>query len=406
MVASSESNSVTSFASRDRPRVQGSTFATSQRPLRQCTSLESFDLHSQALRGKSILSPRRLHRADHSNQQYSILALTDTSGAVVERVAYTANGYPTTMNGVGVISSSSATANRILFTGREWDKQLDLYHFRARWVSSVSGCFLRRDPIGYFDSTNVNQFALFNTLQYLDPSGLLNCSSQNHHWFPQAPSLRPQIEARCAAINFNVDFFTTPLQRCSDPDKRCNAHGWLHGYNTPGVPRRAPDWNEEVRLNLVNTRTCCEFLIGMAYSINNARFESLQNFNIPGCVQNSCETRTSNPPSTYPETHWPLTDNMLDRIVEACRAGRQPNPMPNYRDVIDTSVGIQQDYTIEEFFVLPTLRFPWRSLPRIKFPSLKMPSTSKTPPVKYPVELPPRRLPGSTSEPNPIDIAS
>ncbi len=174
MVALNDSNSVPRFPSRAHPRVQGSIFATKHRTVHQEPSLTRSYSHSQALQGKSTSSPRRLHRADHSNQQYSILALTDTSGAVVERVAYQAYGQPTFTNAAGTTLSASAKATRYSYTGREWDASLELHHFRARWMSGVGGRFLGRDPIGYIGGIDVYEFVGSQPVNWTDSLGLLS----------------------------------------------------------------------------------------------------------------------------------------------------------------------------------------------------------------------------------------
>ncbi|XZE19786.1 hypothetical protein SH449x_005114 [Pirellulaceae bacterium SH449] len=48
----------------------------------------------------------------HRNQQYSITAMTTSSGAVAERYAYTAYGQPTILNASGTVLTSSAVGNR------------------------------------------------------------------------------------------------------------------------------------------------------------------------------------------------------------------------------------------------------------------------------------------------------
>ncbi|AMV32618.1 tRNA nuclease WapA precursor [Pirellula sp. SH-Sr6A] len=108
----------------------------------------------------------------HRNQQYSITAITTSSGSVAERYAYTAYGQPTILDGSGSVLSSSAINNRYTYTGREWDQSLGLYHFRARWMSGLAGRFMGRDPIGYFGSP----FGLYRQFQgyalvVLDPHG-------------------------------------------------------------------------------------------------------------------------------------------------------------------------------------------------------------------------------------------
>jgi RHS repeat-associated protein len=91
----------------------------------------------------------------HRNQQFSITAVTTSSGSVAERYAYTAYGQPTILDGSGSVLSSSAINNRYTYTGREWDATLGLYHFRARWMSGLAGRFMGRDPIGYADGYNI-----------------------------------------------------------------------------------------------------------------------------------------------------------------------------------------------------------------------------------------------------------
>jgi RHS repeat-associated protein len=108
----------------------------------------------------AIASPHELHgdswpssstgtRSFCCNQQYSITAMTTSTGAVAERYAYTAYGEPTILDASASVLSSSAINNRYSYTGREWDATLGLHHFRARWMSPSAGRFLRRDPIGY-----------------------------------------------------------------------------------------------------------------------------------------------------------------------------------------------------------------------------------------------------------------
>ena len=106
----------------------------------------------------------------HRNQQYSITAMTTSTGAVAERYAYTAYGQPTILNASGTVLTSSAVGNRYMYTGREWDETLGLHHFRARWMSPLAGRFLGRDPIGYEDGGNL-YCAVFSMRKSLDPTG-------------------------------------------------------------------------------------------------------------------------------------------------------------------------------------------------------------------------------------------
>jgi RHS repeat-associated protein len=109
----------------------------------------------------------------HRNQQYSITALTDASGTIVERYAYTAYGTPTITDASGTPRTTTAIGNRYTYTGREWDETLALYHYRARMYDAVGGRFVSRDPIGYTSKeTNVYRFIGGMPLKYVDPLGL------------------------------------------------------------------------------------------------------------------------------------------------------------------------------------------------------------------------------------------
>jgi RHS repeat-associated protein len=106
----------------------------------------------------------------HRNQQYSVIALTNGSGTITQRYAYSAYGTPTITDASGTELTSSADNNRYTYTGREWDSELNLYHYRARMYDSDAGRFCSRDPMRFVDGYNLyeNQMRLTNS----DPFGL------------------------------------------------------------------------------------------------------------------------------------------------------------------------------------------------------------------------------------------
>ncbi len=106
----------------------------------------------------------------HRNQQYSIVACTDSTGAATERYAYSAYGLPTITDGSGTVRTSSAIGNRYTYTGREWDGVLGLYHYRARMYEATVGRFCSRDPIGYVDGFSL--YRSFFAPSSVDPFGL------------------------------------------------------------------------------------------------------------------------------------------------------------------------------------------------------------------------------------------
>lgn len=106
------------------------------------------------------------------NRQGSIIALTDSGGTVKESYTYSAYGTPTLFDNLGQPLAESALANPYGYTGRRYDAESALYHYRNRMYSPALGRFLTRDPAGYIDGLNLYQYVLGNPLAYIDPWGL------------------------------------------------------------------------------------------------------------------------------------------------------------------------------------------------------------------------------------------
>jgi RHS repeat-associated protein len=107
-----------------------------------------------------------------SNHQYSVTAVTTSTGAIAERYAYSAYGQPTVLDASASVLSNSAINNRYTYTGREWDATLGLHHFRARWMHPIAGRFLVRDPIGLWDYQNLYCYVRNSPWTLIDPIGL------------------------------------------------------------------------------------------------------------------------------------------------------------------------------------------------------------------------------------------
>ena len=126
------------------------------------------------------------------NHQYSITAVTTSTGSIAECYAYSAYGQPTILDASASVLSSSAINNRYTYTGREWDATLALHHFRARWINALTGRFTSRDPIGYVDGQNLFEFLAATPLNELDPSGNLIASPGTLR--PQRPRHLPGVK--------------------------------------------------------------------------------------------------------------------------------------------------------------------------------------------------------------------
>ena len=106
----------------------------------------------------------------HRNRQYSISALTNSTGSVVERYSYTAYGKTTIHDSTATNTlSNSPTANPFAYTARYHHSELSLHYFRARWYDPELGRFISRDPLGFVDGMSLYR-GYFAPLNF-DPFG-------------------------------------------------------------------------------------------------------------------------------------------------------------------------------------------------------------------------------------------
>jgi RHS repeat-associated protein len=95
----------------------------------------------------------------------SVVALTNSNGATVERYTYDAYGIPTFQDAAGAAKSvtESDYDNPYLFNARRYEPWLrPLYDFRHRAYDAGFGRFIQRDPIGMWgDSRNAGNAVAF-----------------------------------------------------------------------------------------------------------------------------------------------------------------------------------------------------------------------------------------------------
>lgn len=71
----------------------------------------------------------------------------------------------------GDVILSSNVNNSFTYTGRRYDSESGMYHYRNRMYSAELGRFLQRDPKGYVDGMNLYAYVMNNPLKYLDAMG-------------------------------------------------------------------------------------------------------------------------------------------------------------------------------------------------------------------------------------------
>jgi RHS repeat-associated protein len=93
----------------------------------------------------------------------SVIALSNSTGRPTESYAYDTYGQANTTSTLG---------NPYLFTGRQFDPETGLYHYRARFCSPVVGRFLQPDPLAYLDGLNLYAYCFNDPVNWIDPFGL------------------------------------------------------------------------------------------------------------------------------------------------------------------------------------------------------------------------------------------
>jgi RHS repeat-associated protein len=125
------------------------------------------------------------------DRQYSVTAITDNAGAIIETYEYSAYGIMTIKDSTGEVLTESGVSNTYGYTGRRWDSESGLWYYRNRMYSATLGRFMQRDPAGYVDGYNLYAYVMNNPLVFLDPEGLTardtfsidNISSSEKKWY-------------------------------------------------------------------------------------------------------------------------------------------------------------------------------------------------------------------------------
>lgn len=127
-----------------------------------------------------------------ADNQGTVRDLVNSSGVVQNHLTFDAFGK--------IMTETNATVDHLYaYTGREWDADVELYYYRARWYDPAVGRFIAEDPIGFSGGdANLSRYLANNPANFTDPSGLAGILGQGEQ--VDFERTRRALAARNAAL--------------------------------------------------------------------------------------------------------------------------------------------------------------------------------------------------------------
>ncbi len=159
---------------------------------------------------------------------YSVAALTDEDGTIVEAATYDTYGKVTVYDDSAQPVDASPAGNPYYFTGRRLDllplagglKQV--YHYRARAYDPGNGRFMQRDPFDYADGADLYEYVMSSPSLHSDAHGAAMSHQQCEEAARNAFNSNETGKKILAAIKADPKCSAPSLPTCSC----CSSDGW------------------------------------------------------------------------------------------------------------------------------------------------------------------------------------
>jgi RHS repeat-associated protein len=157
----------------------------------------------------------------HADILGSISALTDKDGNV--STSYKTDAFGNILGQMGTIH------NPFIFTGREYEPDIDLYYYRARYYDPKHGRFLSKDPLWGPSSLNHYIYVWNNPTLYRDPMGLAAQDIYTRAGISRQEAFERVIKPAAEALKRSWDLGAPPEYRMPIQEAQKSAQRLLEG---------------------------------------------------------------------------------------------------------------------------------------------------------------------------------
>ena len=162
----------------------------------------------------------------------NVIFITDSSGQIIAE--YSQEGFG------NIIASGGTAQNNYHLTTKEYDSDIGLYYFGARWYDPQIGRWISREPLG-LDGPNLYHFTFNNPVNGFDANGLWNSIWHYVHGFSagfkssSGGIMKKTVSGTIAGIREAATDIGTG--GTSPQDANLHAMGGVIGYTKSGKPK-------------------------------------------------------------------------------------------------------------------------------------------------------------------------